>query len=276
MAVLIDRTGQTFRYLKIIKELGRRKVQCICIKCGHEDDYDKGNVIKMTVTCKKCRVGNLFQDKTGETFRNLKIIQELGKGKVLCKCIKCNNEDTYIKGAVINNELLCKKCNAEVKDKTGKTYKELQIIKELGKNIVTCKCIKCQHEDNYNKQSVTQGKTKCKKCGISSIKDKSGQTYKDLKVIEELGGNKVICKCIICGHQDKYEKGVVIRHRSACSNCGINQKFKGRIVNNITIINLAYIGRDKNKYYNCICNECNKKLVLTREEIIKYICNEKR
>lgn len=117
----IDRTGQVFNGLEIIKELGGSKksptkVLCRCKECEHEDTYPKNNLIRSKALCKKCgKERKKKNDKSGQIFGNLQVINELGTDKsnhshVLCKCVNCEHEDTYRKQRVIESKTRCRKC----------------------------------------------------------------------------------------------------------------------------------------------------------------------
>ena len=213
-------------------------------------------------------------NRLGEIHRNLRITEELGGGKVKCTCIKCNYASEYIKYGVINDKLTCKNCVTRIKDKTGEIHRELEIIEELGGKKIKCRCIKCGHIDDYYKYAVLKDVSLCNKCGIRIGKNRLGEIYRGLKIIKELGGNKVKCECNICGHIDDYYKGPLTSNGVVCVECGTINRCIGKSINNIAIIAFAYKGRDENRYYNCRCTKCGEELILTREEIIKYMCDK--
>ena len=267
---IINRTGEIFNKLQIIKELGKNKVICKCTDCGYEDEYTKGSVTLSMIHCKNCHI-IVKEDFTGSLHRDLKILKELGERKVLCECIKCKYQEIYERYQVLKNNALCKNCGTKIIDTTGKMFNGLKVIKELGNSTILCKCIKCGHEDNYNKQLVTKHNALCKGCS-SRLKYILGSVFGELEIIKELGSNKVNCRCTKCNTQDNYSKYYVIHKEIECKHCGLKRDYAGKIVNNITILELSYTGRDKNKYYNCKCNKCEEELILTREEIVKYSC----
>ena len=277
MPIFTDRTGEIHRDLKIIKDTGRGKVTCQCLKCGHTDEYGKSHLINNRLLCKQC--GTQRVNKTGEIHRTLKIIEELGKGNVKCECLRCGHIDSYIKNRVTDARVNCKQCTSRIgKDDTGKIYKNFEITKELGKGRVEAKCLKCEHPNNFNKYALQNEEAKCSNCGTNIASDHTGEIYRDLKIIKELGKGQLLCKCLLCGREDNYYKHEIVSKKSGnCKHCGVNRgvKITEKIIGNITILNREYTGRDGKTYFKCKCNKCNEELLLTREEIVKYICTKK-
>ena len=273
----IDRTGATFNGIKVIQELGNSKISGQCIHCGDIKDYNKDSVTQNKRRSCGCLAPKII-NRLGEIHRDLRIIEELGGRKVRCQCIKCGYIDTYTKGEIVKNNKSCNNCGKAIvitRNTVGSVFRDLRVDKELGKGKVICTCLKCSEQGEYNKEKLTQLKAICKKCGIkgTTLIDRTGQTFGDLQITEELYKDKIKCKCIKCGHMDIYTKGAVVNLRTAeCKNCGLKTKYYGKQVSDVIIHNLAYRGRDGNKYYNCTCNKCREKILLTREEILNYIC----
>ena len=275
---LKDRTGEVFGNLEIIKELGGHKVIARCLLCKSEKPYIKDSLIKgSTKTC-GCAFNPNFIDRTGQTFNNLQIIKELGNKKVIAKCLICLTEKELLKNSIVTGHT--KSCGCVMGgliDKTGQIYANLQIIKELGNGKVTAKCLLCESKKDYRKSQILSGNSKHCGCGrgLSRIKNIAGQIYNNIEIIEELRENKVKGKCLKCGHTDTYTKNRFKQEYVACKNCGLVHNYKDRIIGDIIILDFAYIGRDKNKYYSCKCIKCNEKLILTSEEIVKYTCDKR-
>ena len=51
-----------------------------------------------------------------------------------------------------------------------------------------------------------------------------GEIYGSLKIIEELGGNRIICKCIIHESINEYDKSRVVKGQTHCKHCAIQKK----------------------------------------------------
>ena len=277
MGKIINRVGEIYLKLEIIEELGGAKVRCRCIECGHTDMYGKGNVLDGKIKCRKCSPGNLI-NRVGEVFNNLQILQELGKRKVLARCLLCNSEKEYVKTHItLGNQKSCGCLNSRYVDRTGQTFKGIKVIQELVNREIIGECIHCGSTKNYNRDTVLQGGRQSCGCLISGIKSRVGQQYGRLKIIKELGKARVNCQCIDCNTIAEYFKQQVVENRAICSYCGIstNRTFKrleSKIINNVTVISYEYTGRDKNQYYKCKCNACQEELLLNHTEIIKYVC----
>ena len=272
MAMFIDRTGETHGQFQIVQELRAGEVLCECIKCGNIDKYNKANIVRLKVACNSC--GNKPVDKTGEVYRDLQIVKELGKKMVSCRCIKCGHLDNYSKYHVTRNSALCKNCGTKnISDRTGEIHGTLRIEKELRNNKVECVCLQCGYTDTYVKADLGRQTVLCKNCG-TKYKDRSNEVYNDLKIVEELGNHLVRCICTICGEKDIYNKDNIVHSKLTCRACGIGKNYRGKVINNVKLIDYAYKGRDGNNYYNCKCIKCGEGLILIREEIVKYICSK--
>ena len=192
-----------------------------------------------------------------------------------CKCLKCEHQDNYNKPEVIISRALCKNCGKHFKNRTGEIHKGLRIIKGLGGKRIACKCIHCGYEDDYDKSAVCRGNVRCNNCKPKYI-NIINKIFNDLKIIKDLGNRNVICQCIYCGIEDEYQKYSVLKGNVRCKYCSLIINCKDKVINNITVIDRAYTGRDGNDYFNCKCNKCGKELLLTREEIIKYTCHKEK
>ncbi|WP_304068190.1 AP2 domain-containing protein [Megamonas hypermegale] len=172
-------------------------------------------------------------DLTGQKFNNLTVIQELGDGRILCRC-DCGNIKEYDKYKVKTGHTKscgCKRIPEENSgrfkriDYTGKTFNSLTIFKELGHNEVLCKCLECNSIKKFRKDRVVNGVIK--NCGcIPKEKPNSvnlvGKTFGRLKVIKKIQNNPVkwLCKCTVCGHVTTVLTSNLIRHKGiACFPC---------------------------------------------------------
>ncbi len=81
-------------------------------------------------------------------------------------------------------------------------------------------------------------------------------------------------QCLDCGYTYETEKGKVARGKANCSKCSLRKNYKGNIINNITVIDKGYTGRNGQRYYECKCNNCGEQMYLTRAEILAYKCNK--
>ena len=270
----IDRTGQIFNKLKIVQELGKECVMVECLICGSIKKHDKGDVVSGYRKSCGCTPSG-FIDRTGQTFNNLKILKELGDRRIICKCLLCESEKEFSKNNVTRGNTKSCGCDRhKILDRTGEVFGNMKIIKELGNDTVLVRCLLCKSEKEYTKGFIVgRGVNSCG-CLVNSRKDVTGQRFKGIEVVKELGADKVIGRCIICNTENNYTKHNIIYQKTECKNCGLTRNYKGQIVNNVKVLRFAYTGRDKNKYYICKCTKCGEELILTREEIIKHTCTK--
>ncbi len=279
----VNTVGEIHNNIQITEELGDGWVQANCLCCGQSYRYVKIALIRDKSICKNKECSNSrlprFKDRVGEIHRNLKIVVDEGNDRVYCECIKCGHKEYYRKALVVRNIPICKVCElrANVVNRTGQIYGDLQIIEELGGKKVKCKCIKCGYEDTYYKHTVLGYGVHCRQCGKAktTLIDMTGQTFNNLTIIKELGKQRVLCKCTDCSKEAIYIKSSVTNKKVRCKNCSLIEKYTGNIINNITVIKFAYTGRNNQRYYQCSCNNCGEELFLTREEMLRHQCNKK-
>ena len=271
-----DKTGQTFNGIKVVTELGGSKIIGECIHCGNNTEYKKGDIVYNQRKNCGCKAGTNFKDKTGQTFKGIKIIEELGDNKVIGECLHCKSKNTYDKGSVVGNNYRSCGCVVNLKDKTGQTLGDLKIITDNGSNIVTAVCIKCRHEDIYNKHYVIKGQTFCKKCHVRAV-SKVGSVYGTIEILKELGGGRIEAKCLKCEATNNYSKYDIMKNRIFCLNCKYGSLKSRKLltdtaIKNIVIIKFEYTGRDSQCYYSCTCAKCKEELILSYDEIFEYTC----
>ena len=110
---IADRTGETFRNLTIIEELGKNAVTCKCNKCGAVGDYNKRDLVSEAAPCRSCGVSRTVIDRVGEVYSGLKIVEELGRGRVICICERCGNKGNYSKNRLMVRGAMCQTCNLQ-------------------------------------------------------------------------------------------------------------------------------------------------------------------
>lgn len=278
-----NRVGETIGNFTIMQELGKGKVAARCNTCGKEYEYNKSALVTCKLSCKntycvKAKKSEL-QNKIGQIINNLEIIEELGKGKVLASCLDCGTRGIYNKHALIHGVCACKniKCvnhssKRNIINVEGKEFNGLRVTKELGKNKVLAYCNDCKKTKEYDKRNLIAGKSKCSNCK-ARYRDRIGEVYNNLQVVSREGSN-VTAKCIQCGQLDNYNSRALVVNRAWCKKCGLYAHYKNKVINNVTVLDFAYTGRNNKKYYKCKCNTCKEELLLTHEEIIAYKCNK--
>lgn len=110
MAIRVDLTGKKFNMLTVVQELGGGKVLCKC-DCGQEKVLNKDNVKSgkvMSCGCLLRKKGRLRLDlqknTVGQRFGKLVVLEELGAGRVLCKC-DCGKTKDINKGHMLNGDI---------------------------------------------------------------------------------------------------------------------------------------------------------------------------
>ena len=69
--------------------------------------------------------------------------------------------------------------------------------------------------------------------------DRTGEIHNNIKIIEELGGNKVKGLCIKCGHIGRYTKQYCLNGNPTCKGCGLHRGIiskVGQTFNNLRVI----------------------------------------
>ncbi len=185
--------GQVFGHLKVIEELENNRIICYCDLCKKEKEFGKYDVSSGNST--SCGCQKSFIDKTGQTFGYLTITKELRKGRVLCVC----NGD----------------CGGIEKE-----YDKHRVISYM---VGSCGCMRYKSKtlptDFKSHLHLSKNQT------ISIV----GNRYERLTVLEELGYNKILCRC------DCKEGVSNIRVYSKSSVCRGTTKSCGCYVHDINI-----------------------------------------
>lgn len=108
-----NRVGQTFNNFTIIQELGKNEVLARCNYCDSIDTYRKITLINGNVKCKNKTCTNALRiciNTVGEIHNGLKVIREIGKGKVIIKCMLCGEEREYRKSYLKHAKCLNTDC----------------------------------------------------------------------------------------------------------------------------------------------------------------------
>lgn len=118
MSKLIDLTGQTFGYWKVLYRVpntssGRSRWHCLCTACGTEKDVDGGHLrAGRTTNCGCIRMEKMRQasikDETGKTYGYLYVNRQANENEKPrhdrtgiywnCTCLKCGRNNVIIFG----------------------------------------------------------------------------------------------------------------------------------------------------------------------------------
>lgn len=161
--------------------------------------------------------------KVGQTFGEWTIIEELGSGKVLCRCscgtVKINSKYNVVKGRTkscgcISSKL---KSQATFQDLTGKTFNEWTVLKELGNDKILCRC-SCGVVKETTKSAVKDGRSKS--CGHDKnmFRDLTGKKIYNWTVLKEFGYGTVQCRCE-CGKISIIQKATLLNGTSKSCGC---------------------------------------------------------
>ena len=170
MPALIDRTGQTFVYILILKELGHDRIIGRCLLCGTEKEYRKADVVfGKSTNCGKHGYRNV--DCVGKSYGNILVTKDLGHGRVQGKCLLCGNEKIFDRFAVVHGKV--KSCGCQSRrgnkliDYTGQTFNNILVLKELGHGKIWGSCFLCGKEKEFHKYAVIRGQAKSCGCDKS-------------------------------------------------------------------------------------------------------------
>lgn len=124
-------------------------------------------------------------DLTGRRFGKLTVLEELGGGRILCRC-DCGEEKIFIKSNVKRG--LARSCghcvrrhtrHDLIKDTVGRRFGKLTVLKELGYRRVLCRC-DCGNVKEVNKSHLLSGDIVSCGCEqkMSAIKARVSKLYK--------------------------------------------------------------------------------------------------
>ena len=149
-----DRTGERFGKLIVLRELGGGKILCKC-DCGNEKVINRSNVVSGKVkSCGCASFGRhvIYKNTVGKIFGKLTVLEELGKGKVLCKC-ECGNTKIINKGHLLNGDI--KSCGCLMK-KSAEINKQQFLVG--GTNIAKIRSNKASTRSTSGIRGVYKGK----------------------------------------------------------------------------------------------------------------------
>lgn len=177
-------------------------------------------------------------DLTGKKFNHLTVLQELGGGKVLCRC-DCGTIkecDKYKVKTGKTKSCGCQRYNFvnsgqyKMTNREGEKFNHLTILQELGGDKVLCRC-DCGNEKILQKNRVVSGYTKS--CGClprenKNVLDLTGKVFGKLIVIKKVQSKPVkwLCKCS-CGNTTIVLTSNLTHHKStSCNSCSGKNRAK--------------------------------------------------
>lgn len=225
-----------------------------------------------------------FVNRVGEVHNNIEIIEEIGNGWVKAKCLCCGQSDKFVKHALIMNISHCKNPQcinykiSQFKSHIGEIHNTLEIVEDSGGGVVTCQCVKCKQIYRLSKQFVLEDKARCKSCELRpNIQSHLGEIHRGLKIIQETGNKRVICRCENCGFEAEYIKQNIIRDRVVCKNCGVPNTTAinsvGKTFNNLQVLEELPEGKVKCKCIDCGAIGIYSKPTVTFSKVSCNACN---
>lgn len=238
--------GNKYNMLTVLEDLGKGRIICRC-DCGNVKEFIKGNVTNghtkscgcKRVTAQKSKLVSIV----GKKFGRLTVIEELGGNKIKCRC-ECGNMIETYKTNVIKG--ITKSCGClqkeklkdsrekarfvirDYRDHTGERFGKLTVVNDLQNDYMICRC-DCGNVKTIKKQNVLKGltiscgcvKTKMNKDNApkmygANIKDVTGMKFNMLTVLEDLGNNKIKCRCECGNIIETYKNNVVNGITKSC------------------------------------------------------------
>lgn len=128
--------GNIYNQWKVLDILPNGKCSCQC-SCGVVKEQYRNNIINgKTKSCGHERKNNLV----GKTINNWTVLEEVGYGKVVCRCV-CGTVRELYKKAVVGGQSKSCGCKAnDYMDLTGKHFGEWKVLRYLGDQVWECRC----------------------------------------------------------------------------------------------------------------------------------------
>ncbi len=124
-------------------------------------------------------------------------------------------------------------------DRTGEVFGNILILQELGHDRIIGRCLLCGDEREYRKVDVVSGRKKHCPNHRHYFIDTVGKTYGGIVSLKELGDNKILGKCLICGKERTFNKPYLIRTKPESCGClrrKPSEDCTGKTFNNILVL----------------------------------------
>ena len=229
--------GKMFGHMIVTKELDNNRVKAMCIDCKHEYQYDKRLMRRNEAACRNKGCKNYISmriiNRVGEIYNKIRIVKELGNNKVLTECIECGSRHVFTKSSLIKGIGTCKnpECPTRLAKRVDNGANKVEkwanrlVIEEMHGGKVRTVCKACGAVKVYDNIEIMKGIDRCinPECnyferGLSLIY-RVGEVYNNLKIVKELGYNRIEAECVDCGYTGEYDKYRVVRNLVSCRNC---------------------------------------------------------
>lgn len=257
---------------KVVK-VTEDKVAIVCIKCGDKRVRSK-NSFKYTdgPKCKICSNTGRFKNTTGDIFGKLKVVRDRGGGVVKAKCEDCGAIGEYNKSRLTSKGykcICCEKKNSGMGDnQVGKVFNGCYVMEENvgedNKIYLKVECVDCGAVTSVLKGAVITHANVCKRC---YHEDKNGTCPKCKSNLSfKRAANR--CKCPKCG--ENMSRSIISSAIDFQYRLYKNSKRYGvtsdRVIGNTHILKYKYKGRDIISYFDAVCLDHNKKVVINMNE----------
>lgn len=191
------------------------KLLCKC-SCGTEKEVSKARLLEgRTKSCghnmKKAHIGMIKGD--------YEILEKLHGDVYRCRCTQCGDIVDKYRAKLLNDAIVdyraCPICNPVVDPMIGQVFNEWTVLEKRGDKYL-CIC-SCNNTSLITKHSLTHGLSKSCGHNTTGLKDITGITFGELRVIGYNGNGEWLCKCS-CG-TEILAKGTMLRFGKTTS-CG--------------------------------------------------------
>lgn len=208
-----DLKGKHFGEWEVLEYLGNSKWLCRC-SCGVEKEILTGKLTShQTMSCGHSKLNDI----TGKHFGDWEVLEYAGNMMWKCKCSCGTIREVYGKHL---REGKSKSCghngNPKKMDLTDMDFGEYHVLRYYGdkKWLCQCSCGKIKAIDGYRLRNgfVTS-------CGHTNrLRDLSGRTFGNLKVVKYIGYGKYECKCK-CGNTVYVTSGNLLNDSTKSCGC---------------------------------------------------------
>lgn len=208
-------------------------------------------------------------DLTGKKINHWTVIEELGKGKVLCKC-DCDSgtiREVY-KQALINGKSKSCGCvgksvvnnNEVIKFNTGDTIFEWEIIEKItGTDKYLAKCSCGEIREVYRNNLIRGTHKSCGHEKVDKWDEFSKKTFGEWSIVSKVDKDRVLCRCS-CGTERILYKKTLVNGRSKSCGCKSLQhknitmqnkcsEYKDKTIGEWTIIDTSNV-----RIFKCRCS----------------------
>ena len=204
---------------------------------------------------------NKTKHMAGQVFGEWTVIEDLGKGRSLCRCSCGTVREVNNSSLRQGKSTSCGHNKNKDSELLGKTFGEWSVEEYVGNGLYRCKC-SCGTIKDIKKAHLLSGASKS--CGhtTTKFKDLTGKVFGDWYVIEYTKNRKYLCRCS-CGEVREVNAYSLTSGKS--TNCGCKNivDLVGRQFGYWTVIE-----RREHSSWLCRCI-CGQERVLTDSNLMR-------